>query len=133
MNVKLLFLLLFFFPFFSAFSQNSKLSFELISRIEDAKMGRLNANAEVSVFIRGDIEKIKNLVSSKAGVFKFSSGDIASVRLPLRALQSLSEEVFVERIEGSPSQMELFNDTMVYNNDLLPVFAGMSPLTQAYD
>ena len=133
MRLKVLFGLLFFCCMASVFGQSSKLSFSLLAKLEDLQAGRMSANQEVSVFIRGDVEKIREKCTEKAGLFKFSAGDIASVRLPLSALSAFADEGFVERVEGCDQKMELFNDTMVYNNDLLPVFLGMSPLTQPYD
>jgi subtilisin family serine protease len=133
MKIKILLLFLFLGFSVPVFAQSSRLSLPLLSRLEGVKAGRLNGDNEVSVLIRGDVEKIKEEISSRGGVFKYAAGDIASVRIPLAELESFSREGFVERIEGNEQKMELFNDTMVYNNDLLPVFLGMSPLTQAYD
>jgi subtilisin family serine protease len=48
-------------------------------------------------------------------------------------LKALAADPSVQRIEANPVQYRPLNDTMLYNNNIVPVHAGQSPLPQAYD
>lgn len=58
-------------------------------------------------------------------------GDIFIVSVPLQQLAKLSLEKYVDRIEARRSN-GLHTDSLAYCLDAMPVYAGMSPLPQAY-
>lgn len=58
-------------------------------------------------------------------------GDIFIVSVPLRQLAKLSLEKYVDRIETRRSN-GLHTDSLAYCLDAMPVYAGTSPLPQAY-
>ena len=103
------------------FSLNRKL--QNASRMQD----------EIAVFVKGDVAKIKFETEQMGGVFKYSAGDIAAVRMPLSAVPLLAAKEFVTRIECNDMKLERLCDTMAVNNNVWPVHAGFPPLTQAYD
>ena len=109
-------------------SAQSKLNFSLFKKVTDAK----RQNTSVCVLVKGDIEKIKSETAILGGTFRYSAGDIASIRIPVSSISKLASENFVLRIEDGGGKLENFNDTMIINNNVWPVHVGMFPLTQAY-
>jgi len=88
---------------------------------------------EVSVLIKGDIEQIEHFVLYEGGTWKYASGDVCAVRLPLSTLRLLAENNFVQRIETPVQHMYPQNDMVLINNRIDSIHAGYAPLTQAYD
>lgn len=121
--------------FFSAFllfaainvSAQSKLNFTLAE-----KQSQLSSEI-IDVLIKGDISVIRLLTENAHGVFKYSSGNIASVKIPVSALASLISNKSIIRIEAYPPNFRPMNDTMLLNSNVIPVHDGQSPLIQEYD
>lgn len=113
----------------SAAGQTSKMNFSLNRKLQD--VSRLQD--EIAVFVKGDVEKIKAQTRLLGGVFKYSAGDIAAVRIPLSAVPLLAAKDYVTRIEYNDAKLQPLCDTMVINNNVWPVHAGFPPLSQAYD
>jgi subtilisin family serine protease len=108
-------------------SAQSKTNFEIVRQLQ-----KKNTSA-IDVFIKGDIERIKELIESHRGTYKYSAGNIAVARLTFPQIAAILESEGVERIEAYPQRTAPMNDTMLINNHILPVHAGATPLTQAYD
>ena len=116
---------------YSSFSQNSvKMNFGAALAAENASMRENN----ITLLVQGTIPKIQRAVGKSGGRFNYSIGDIASVIIKAKDIESLSREAFVKRIEADNpfSKKQLMSDTMVVHNRVLPVHSGASPLTQAY-
>lgn len=105
----------------------SKANFEIVKQIH-AK----NTSA-IDVFIKGDIERIMELLESNGGRSKRSAGDIVTAHLSYEQIAILLKSPGVKRIEAYPQQTVLMNDTMLINNRVVGVHNGDAPLTQAYD
>ncbi|MBK5285744.1 MAG: S8 family serine peptidase [Bacteroidia bacterium] len=110
-------------------SAQNKMNYSLFKKIND--MSR--QSDEISVFVKGDIEKIKTETEKVGGVFKYSAGDVAAVRLPLSAIQDFASKNFIARIEDNDMKLQKLNDTLLINNRVWPVHLGFPPLTQGYD
>ena len=109
----------------------SKMNFSLVKKIQENKNNR--SSPTVDVFIQGDINTIKSLVSANGGTFKYSAGNIAVVNLPLGQIGNIISNKAVHRMEAYSQHIQALNDTMLKNSNILPVHAGQSPLTQGYD
>src|SRR5258706_979035 len=107
----------------------TKMNFSLNRKLQNSS----SLQDEIAVFVKGDVEKIKTLIQQLGGVFKYSAGDIAAVRMPLSAVPVLASKNYVSRIECNDMKLEKLCDTMTINNNVWPVQAGFPPLTQAYD
>ncbi|MEO6903778.1 MAG: S8 family peptidase [Bacteroidia bacterium] len=105
----------------------SKINFSLAERITQKR------NTSIDVFVKGNIKTIKEYVTSNNGIFKYAAGDIAVVNLSFLQIGKLINNRAIERIEAYPQHIQPLNDTMVINNNILPVYAAQYPLTQPYD
>nr|MBA3972289.1 S8 family serine peptidase [Bacteroidota bacterium] len=105
----------------------SKMNFELALK-NNSRSAEL-----ISVFVKGDINTIKQLTASVQGIYSYSAGDIAAVKIPSSALSIFVSNELIKRIEAYPPHFKPMNDTMLLNNNVIPVHAGQSPLAQAYD
>ncbi len=105
----------------------SKINFSIAQQLQK------KSTASIDVFIKGDMERIMELLESNRATLKYAAGNIAvaSVTFPQIAILLTSEGV--ERIEAYPQRNTIMNDTMLINNHILPVHDGTFPLTQAYD
>ena len=107
----------------------TKMNFSLNRKLQNAS----RLQDEIAVFVKGDVEKIKAQTEQLGGVFKYSAGDIAAVRMPLSAVPLLADKEYVSRIECNDMRLEKLCDTMVVNNNVWPIHAGFPPLLQVYD
>jgi subtilisin family serine protease len=105
----------------------SKLNYDL------AKKSRSQSNELITVFVKGDPGTIKYLTEKVHGSFKYSSGNIAAIKIPASALSTFVADKKIERIEAYPPHFRPMNDTMLVNSKILPVHNGQAPLPQGYD
>jgi subtilisin family serine protease len=105
------------------------------TRLDLDALNKLNANSSESsdMLVKGDVSKIRSIVSAYNGSFRYSAGNIASVSISSQGLKALVNEPSVLRIEARSASWQLLNDSMIYNNNVAPVHSGMSPLPQGYD
>ncbi|HRH66007.1 MAG TPA: S8 family serine peptidase [Bacteroidia bacterium] len=113
---------------FSPAQQVTKLNFSLQQKLSGARQ----SDHEVAVFIQGDIAEIRSLTESLGGVFKYSAGDIAAVRVPLSKIPQLAASGKVQRIENNDLNLQPMNNQMLANNHVLEVQQGFN-LPQSYD
>lgn len=112
---------------FTLTAQNGKLDLDAYLHLTGPE--RKNAD----VLVKGDINTIREITSAYSGRFRYSAGDIASVSISPEGLRALSNSPRITRIEARGAKFETMSDSMIYNNNVLPVHAGAAPLTQAYD
>lgn len=108
-------------------SAQSKANFAIIQQIQK------KSTSVIDVFIKGDVDRIKELLETNRGFFKRSAGDIVVAQLSFPQIAILLQSPGVERIEAYPQQTIPMNDTMLINNDIIPIHNGTAPLTQSYD
>jgi len=116
---------------YNSYSQNSvKMNFGAALAAENVSM----QEQDITLLVQGSVPEIQRSVQKLHGSFKYAAGDIASVVIKAKNIQSLSKESFVKRIEAANpySKKQLMNDTMVAHNRVIPIHAGTPPLTQAY-
>src|SRR5688572_8486149 len=95
-----------------AFSQGfngQKLSLRMAKMIADEQL----QHTQVNVLVQGDIEEIRNLTSQWNGIFRYSIGNIATVRVPVAALTALAASHKTSRIEmPGNNRYTVLNDSM---------------------
>lgn len=108
----------------TATAQPTKLNYSLMRKLSDAR----NHSRMIAVLVKGDTEEIRQITESSGGIFKYASGGIASVTVPLYAVTLFNESEKIERVEHNDYKMEVMNDTMIIHNNILPVRYGWGPL-----
>ncbi|MCC7232573.1 MAG: S8 family serine peptidase [Bacteroidia bacterium] len=126
-TVPLLFIFSFVFLVTTA-QQVTKMNYSLLKKMSNTRL----ADREIAVFVKGDVEQIKNNVENLGGVFKYAAGNIAAVRLPLSKIPRLASLGSVQRIECNDMKLQPMNDQMVIKNHILEVQNGFG-LPQSYN
>jgi subtilisin family serine protease len=121
--------LLTYFVFFQLLlvTAQSKVNFAIAQQIQ-----KKNTTA-IDVFIKGDVNRIKELLETNQGLFKRSAGNIVLAHLTFPQIAILLKSDGVQRMEAYPQRTIPMNDTMLINNDVIAVHNGQSPLIQGYD
>jgi subtilisin family serine protease len=86
----------------------------------------------INVLVKGDVSCVTEQVLRTGGVIITSAGDISSLRVPLKELESLLRSNCVQRIEAYPENMKLLNDTMRLLSRVDDVHIGLPPLSTSY-
>lgn len=84
------------------------------------------------MFLRGDVAKIKSLVTQLGGTYKYAAGDISAVRIPFSKINDLAASTSVTWIEDNNLKLKPMNDVAVINNHVVEVHNGFN-LPQGYD
>lgn len=115
-----------------SFGQQTKLDFFLAQKEQAYATGRTDGSEMLTMYIKGDMQGIRNLIQVSKGNFKYSYGNIGVIQIPVSALHTFAESPLVKRMEGNPPHMRLMNDSMRVKNHMVEVQMGQSPLTQGY-
>lgn len=117
------------FVLFSAFvSAQSKMNFDLARKIKEQPAFQL-----IDVFVKGNVETVQKLCASTGGTFRYHSGNISTVRVPVSAISKFAENKDILRIEAYTPRTKPLNDTMLIQTNTIQVQNGMAPLPQGYD
>lgn len=108
--------------------QQASMSFRLANLIRTESM----QSSKISVFIKGDVNIIREQVSIHGGTFKFAAGEIVSAIIPVSALHAFSETPGIIRLEEGAVPVTEMNDKMLINNRIDLVHQGTAPLTRGY-
>lgn len=108
-------------------SAQRKSNFAIVQQLQK------KSTASIDVFIKGDVNHIRELLGSGRGIFKRSAGDIVIAHLTFPQIAALLASEGIERIEAYPQRSVPMNDTMLINNNIVPIHKGTAPLSQAYD
>ncbi|CAN5540384.1 hypothetical protein BH11BAC2_BH11BAC2_21080 [soil metagenome] len=117
------------FPVIFASAQQTRLSYRLACLLERES----DPLKPINVLVKGDVNYLKEEVSRMGGIFKYAAGNIASVKLTVQAIRTLSVDPRIIRIEEGSVKLQQLNDKMLINNRINLVQQGISPLTQGYD
>ncbi len=129
MKKALLFLIIFFSISATVSAQNAA-NFELYKTFHKKDLVK---NQVMEILIQGNVEEIKQLVESAGGKFQYSAGDISKVSLSIDGIDKIINNKAIERLETISRSAKPLNDTMLKNNNVVPVHNGQAPLTQAYN
>ena len=125
--MKLLAFTFLFLPFVLIAQTRQMLSIELRKTIKE-----MPADAELDLYLRGDIASLSDFVRTENGRIKGVLNNILSCRLPVSKIEMLNSLEGLEYIEFSSSKPHVLNDVMVFNNNINPIHMGSAPLPQAY-
>lgn len=128
--IRFFFILGFGFLFNQAFSQSQKINPGLGWKIAETK----DANEKIHLLVKGNLVEIRKITEAKGGIYKTSSGIIASVLVPLSAVPKFLENEKIERLEYNSRPMEPLMDSIwTQNANLDSIHAGSTPLDSGYD
>ncbi|MEY2829492.1 MAG: hypothetical protein RIQ33_1350, partial [Bacteroidota bacterium] len=91
------------------------------------------SHKNISLFVKGNVEKTKAVVKQLGGTFKFSAGDISSIMIPANEYDNFLKSDFYEQVQRPYYGGWTMEDQANINNNVNTVHAGTTPLTQAYD
>jgi subtilisin family serine protease len=98
-----------------------------------AKKEALSSPELIDVLAKGDIPAIRLATAAVNGKFRYAAGDIASLKIPSSALSFFISNNKIRKIEAFPPHFRPMNDTMLFNNNVIPVHNGQAPLPQGYN
>ncbi|HMT27759.1 MAG TPA: hypothetical protein PKD91_00630, partial [Bacteroidia bacterium] len=107
----------------------SKLNLQLVRMINDPEL----QNTQVNLLVQGDIDMIKTLTESHGGLFRYSVGNIATVKIPVYAILQFSTSDKIKRIESPSGNYMAMNDSMRSTVRANQVHAGLAPLPHGYN
>jgi len=84
------------------------------------------------LFVIGNSAKIKAEVLRVGGEVVRSVDNIVQVKLPVKTIESFSQNTFVQAIPYSFSKGQALSDTMTIHNNVTPIHNGVSPLLTSY-
>jgi hypothetical protein len=117
---------------FMSFAQPSpKVAISLQHKMKLAEASRATGQ-EIALFLTGDKERIKSLVTSLGGVYKYSAGDISAIRIPLTRVSELAASDAVTWIEDNNLRLKPLNDAAIISTQVNLVHQGVG-LPQGYD
>ncbi len=131
MRIKaFIFLLVFSFP-----SVKSIIGQSVESKLNIALMAAIDQNGpdeHLTLAVSGDLSAIERFVAEKNGICRLYAG-WASVTLQTKWVKEFSFQPFVSRIEYDLQHAIPLNDSMLVNNNVLPVINQDSGLIETYD
>lgn len=106
-----------------------KLDMQLYKMMLDPEFQHLHMN----LLVEGDVDEIRTLTENQGGLFRYSVGNIATIKIPVSAIVHFSESTKIKRIENPGRKYIAMNDSMRSTVNVNQVHAGLSPLPQGYD
>jgi subtilisin family serine protease len=107
----------------------SKINFDLARRIKESP----NSSQLINVFIKGDVETVKQLCLVNQGTFRYSSGNISTISIPVSSVKAFINNPLILRIEAYTPHNQPLSDTMLIQTNTVQVHSGAAPLPQGYD
>jgi len=88
---------------------------------------------QINLLVEGDVDAIRTMTENHGGLFRYSVGNIATIKIPVSAIINFSESNKINRIENPGRKYTAMNDSMRSTVNANQVQAGVSPLPQSYD
>jgi subtilisin family serine protease len=104
------------------------MNFDLQKKMSNARQ----ADHEIALFVKGNIEDIRRETETLGGVFKYAAGDIAAIRIRISKIHQLAAVGSIVRIESNDLHLQPLNDQLVVKNHVQEVHYGFN-LPQGYD
>jgi subtilisin family serine protease len=89
-------------------------------------------NDVVSIFVRGDVNQIRNYLENQGIRPKAQLVNLICAELQISDIKFLARQNFVEGFEWEWGRKTLLNDSMLLKNKVLPVHAGSAPLKSPF-
>lgn len=93
------------------------------------------ADTSLPLLVQGDSLRLRELVQSVGGQFKYQAGDIASVQISAQALGQLIEQPGIRRLEAYFAPLHSFyeeDSAVLYNNNISPAHQGWGDLPHGF-
>jgi len=132
MQMKKLLILAAAFLFTTVAIAQTKFDFYLAEKQQAFAQKLTDGSEMIEVLVKGNVKAIKQLVQANNGVFKYSYGNIAAIKIPVSSLPAFYYSRDVVRMEGKPPHMHPCNDTMRTKAHVVECQMGQAPLTQPY-
>jgi len=87
---------------------------------------------QVSIFVRGDVNRIKEYLESANAKIKGQLRNLILTELTIRDVLYLSEQEFIEGFEFEWGRNLVMNDSMLLKNNVAAVHSGVHPLPTSY-
>jgi subtilisin family serine protease len=118
------------FLLFSAMlSAQSKMNFDLARKVKEQPA----SSQQIDVFVKGNVETVKQLCAANGGTFHYAAGTVSTVRIPVSAVKIFEGNAAIQRIEAYTPHTKPLNDTMLIQTNTVQVHNGQAPLPQGYD
>ena len=85
--------------------QKVKMNFSLQQKMSVSR----NTDHEISLFVRGDINVIRQQTEALGGTFKYAAGPISAIRLPLSKITALAAFAEIKSIESNDLHLQPMN------------------------
>ncbi|MDQ3050030.1 MAG: S8 family peptidase [Bacteroidota bacterium] len=106
-----------------------KLNLQLARMIADPLM----QHKQVNILVQGSLPLIQQITENHGGIYRYSVGNIATIKIPVTALPVLASAEGVSRIESPGNSYTVMNDSMRSTVRVNDVQLGLSPLPQGFD
>ena len=112
----------------AANGQKVKMNFALQQKLAISRI----TDREISLFVKGDLNVIRQQTEALGGTYKYSAGPISAIRLPLSKISDLAAFAEIKSIESNDLRLQPMNDQMIVKNHVIEVQNGFN-LPQGYD
>lgn len=106
----------------------SKINLQLRSYIAHSA----NLDQQTQLMVKGDAQQIAAYTKGHQGIFKYDAVGFSAISLPVREIETFSQQLFVEYIEFSLVKGLALNDQMRINNNIDSIHMGAGPLNGVY-
>lgn len=91
-------------------------------------------NTNINLFVKGNLEDIKKAVAKCNGIYKYGYKNVASVYIPFNKVDFLAVQKGIDYLENGDVPVVSLgrNDQALTLNNINPIHAGQTPLTQSY-
>lgn len=127
MNSKLLALLLALCPLLLIAQSRQMLPLDLQKDLKS-----FDPDQKINLYLRGDLSTLSQFVRANDGTAKGRLSSILSCAIPARAIPELNSLEGLDYVEYSGGTPHVLSDTMLVNNNVMPVHLGAAPLPQAF-
>lgn len=107
----------------------SKFNLYLANLIADDQM----QSREVNLLVQGSLTEIRRITEINSGTFRYSVGNIATIRIRVAAIPALASSEQIFRLESPFNHYATMNDSMRSSVRVNDVQNGLAPLPQGFD
>lgn len=106
----------------------ANINFQLRSYLENVK----SQDQLTHLIVNGQTNEIKAFAEQHKGIYKYETQGFAAIAIPVRYIEELSRQSYVNYIDFSLEKGRTMNDMMRINNNVDSIHAGFAPLNIPY-
>ncbi|MES2620300.1 MAG: S8 family serine peptidase [Bacteroidota bacterium] len=107
---------------------SAQISTKLDLRLWEQMQAGSRNEQKISLLVKGDINKVKELVKRYKGNYKYGYQNISSVEIHSKYLLVFTEDNAIEKVENTSAKGTFLMDTARIRNNIDSVHTGFSPL-----